>query len=353
MNQILAKTPQEYIDAIGEHNLAPLWGRLGDLVPHEPKPQAVPMLWDFAEIRDHVLKAGELVTAKEAERRVLILENPALKGSSRIAESVFAGLQIILPGEVAPSHRHSQAALRLVMDGGGAYTTVGGERTEMHFGDFVVTPPWRWHDHGNHSDAPIIWLDGLDLPMVRLFNAGFEEDYPTDEQPVTRPYGDSLSRYGEGLVPVDEAWGRPSSPVFNYSYVKSRAAVELASRHGDPDPVHGYRMRYANPIDGGWAIPTLATYLRKLPSGFTTGFYRSTESAVFVVTEGHGSVTIGEQTLSWKPKDIFVVPAWTNYSIRAETDAFMFNYSDRAAQEKLGFFMEQRGNEQPDFPTSD
>ena len=353
MNEAIANTPQAYIDEIDSLSMAPLWGRLRGLVPEEPKSQAEPTLWDYDAIRKHVIKAGDLVSAKEAERRVLILENPALKGSSRIADSLFAGLQLIMPGEVAPAHRHSQSALRFVLDGGGAYTTVGGERTNMNFGDFVVTPPWRWHDHGNHSDEPMVWLDGLDLPMVKLFSAGFEQDFPTDEHPVTRPEGDALARYGEGLLPVDEIWKRPSSPVFNYPYIKSRAAIERASKNGDPDPFHGYRLRYSNPIDGSWAMPTIATYLRKLPANFSTGRYRSTESSVFIVTEGTGSVNVGGKVLSWKPRDIFVIPAWAGFTLSASTDAFLFNYSDRAAQDKLGFFMEQRGNDAPAFPLSD
>ncbi|WP_011579401.1 MULTISPECIES: gentisate 1,2-dioxygenase [Chelativorans] len=352
MSDALSKTPQSYIDAVEAQALAPLWGRLRGLVPTEPKPQAEAHLWDFDALKPHILEAGRLVTAKEAERRVLILENPALKGTSRIADSVFAGFQIILPGEVAPSHRHSQAALRFVLDGSGAYTAVGGERTTMEFGDFIVTPPWRWHDHGNPSDAPMIWLDGLDIPMVRMFNAGFEEDMETEAQEIVKEEGDSLARYGSGLMPVDQKWERLSSPVFNYSYEKSRAAVEQAARTGKPDPCHGWRLRYTNPVDGGWAMPTLATYLRKLPAGFVSTPYRSTESTVFVVTEGRGHVEVAGKRMAFKKKDIFVVPAWTSFTLEAEPDTFLFNYSDRAAQEKLGFFMEARGNEAPSFPPS-
>lgn len=352
MTDALSKTPQSYVDAVEADALAPLWGRLRGLVPTEPQPQAQPHLWDFDALKPHILEAGRIVTAKEAERRVLILENPALKGTSRVADSIFAGFQIILPGEVAPSHRHSQSALRFVLDGKGAYTTVGGEKTSMEFGDFIVTPPWRWHDHGNLSDEPMIWLDGLDVPMVRMFSAGFEEDMEDEKQQITKTDGDSVARYGSGMMPVDDVWPRKSSPVFNYRYEKSRAAVDLASRSGAPDPCHGWRLRYTNPVDGDWAMPTLATYLRKLPTGFVTTPYRSTESTVFVVTEGRGHVEIAGNRIAWKPKDIFVIPAWTSFTFEAETDAFLFNFSDRSAQDKLGYFMEARGNAAPDFPPS-
>ena len=140
------------------------------------------------------MQAGGLITAKEAERRVLILENPGLHGQTSITHSLFAGLQLIMPGEVAPAHRHSQSALRFIIEGHGAYTAVEGERTMMEPGDFVITPSWTWHDHGNDTDQPMVWLDGLDIPIVRLFDASFAEPANADSQTVTRPEGDSLAR---------------------------------------------------------------------------------------------------------------------------------------------------------------
>src|SRR6201747_1779790 len=114
-----------------------------------------------------MLQAGNLITAKEAERRVLVLENPGLAGQYRITHSLFAGLQLIMPGEVAPAHRHTPSALRFIVEGEGAYTAVAGEKLPMKPGDFVVTPAWSWHDHGNHGTAPVVWLDGLDTPFAR------------------------------------------------------------------------------------------------------------------------------------------------------------------------------------------
>ena len=122
-----------------------------------------------------MLEAGSLITAKEAERRVLVLENPGLRGQSKVTTDLYAGVQLVLPGEVAPAHRHTQSALRFVLEGGGAYTSVNGERTIMHEGDFIITPPMTWHDHGNESDQPIFWLDGLDIPVVQLLDASFAE----------------------------------------------------------------------------------------------------------------------------------------------------------------------------------
>ena len=87
---------------------------------------------------------------------------------SRITGSLYAGLQLILPGEVAPCHRHAASALRFVIEGTGAYTAVEGERTTMHPGDFILTPSWTYHDHGNQGGAPTVWLDGLEKAKLGM-----------------------------------------------------------------------------------------------------------------------------------------------------------------------------------------
>src|SRR5262245_14840910 len=197
-----------FYQRIDRENLAPLWEVLGDLVPPSPRTPCVPAHWRYAMLREHLLAAGSLITAKEAERRVLVLENPALRGASSITHTLYAGLQLILPGEVAPSHRHSQSALRFVVEGDGAYTAVDGERTTMHPGDFIITPSWTFHDHGNPGDVPAIWLDGLDFPIVNMFDASFAEHYPERVQPVARNEGDALVRYGANLLPLDYERGR-------------------------------------------------------------------------------------------------------------------------------------------------
>ena len=131
---------QAFYREIGTAHMAPLWENLHALVPRSPVSPIRPAFWDYKDtIRPHLMRAGELVSAEKAERRVLILENPGLSGQSRITNSLFAGLQMILPGEVAPAHRHTPSALRFIIEGHGAYTAVEGERTIMEPGDFVIT----------------------------------------------------------------------------------------------------------------------------------------------------------------------------------------------------------------------
>jgi gentisate 1,2-dioxygenase len=188
----------------------------------------------------------------------------------------------------------------------------------------------------------MVWLDGLDIPMVMQFGSTFREDHRADEAPLTRPEGDSLARYGTGLVPVGYRNATLNSPVFNYPYARTREALHAIARGAAPDAHLGHLMRYVNPADGGWAMPTMAAMIRLLPKGFASRAYRSSDSAVFVVVEGHGRVEVGGQKFDLTPRDVFVVPGWMAYTLHARDDLVLFSYSDRVAQEKLGFFREGR-----------
>jgi gentisate 1,2-dioxygenase len=189
----------------------------------------------------------------------------------------------------------------------------------------------------------MVWLDGLDIPIVRLFNAGFAEDFGSDEQPVTRPVGDSEARYGSGLLPVDWRPGRQASPVFNYPYARTREALARLAAAGDPDPCHGWKLRYVNPASGGAPIATMGTFMQLLPAGFATAPYRSTDGTVFSVVEGSGESEIGGKTIGWKARDHFVVPSWARVVHRAGPQAVLFSYSDRPVQERLDLWREDRG----------
>src|SRR5687768_4569731 len=242
---------QELYRRMDRHNLAPLWEVLHDLIPNEPSTPCKPALWKYREARPYLMEAGKLITAREAIRRVLILENPGMRGESCITQSLYAGLQLILPGEVAPSHRHSQSALRFIVEGSGAYTAVDGERTIMRPGDFIITPSWTWHDHGHEADGPVVWLDGLDIPMVRFFDAGFAQNSPERSQQVTRAEGSSTARFGHNMAPLRH--GSPygaSSPIFSYPYDRSREALEQLERSAPIDAWDGTKLRYVNPLTG-------------------------------------------------------------------------------------------------------
>jgi gentisate 1,2-dioxygenase len=333
---------QELYRRMDKDNLAPLWEVLHNLIPNEPVTPCRPALWKYRDARPYLMEAGKLITAKEAIRRVLILENPGMRGESCITQSLYAGLQLILPGEVAPAHRHTQSALRFVVEGEGAYTAVDGERTTMRPGDFIITPSWTWHDHGNDSAAPMVWLDGLDIPLIAALDASFAENGNAETQTVSRPEGDSPARYGNGLVPVDWKPATKTSPVFSYPYARTRETLEAMRRGGAADPCHGWKLRYINPTTGDWAMPTIGTFMQLLPKGFATAPYRSSDATIYVAVEGSGVTKLGDRSFAWGPRDVFVVPSWTTHSHHPAGEAVLFSFSDRPVQDKLGLWREER-----------
>jgi gentisate 1,2-dioxygenase len=335
---------EAYYEKIAKHDMSPLWEVLKNVVTAEPKSKCAPQIWKFADVKRLMLEAGDVITAEEAERRVLVLENPALHGQTRITNSLFAGVQLIMPGEVAPAHRHVASAIRFVMDGEGAYTAVEGEKANMSPGDFILTPNWAPHDHGNLSGKPMLWLDVLDMPTINHFETSFSEHFDEQMQNTSRGEGDSLERYGSGVLPDGAPVALKRSPVINYTYARTRPILERLKKAGDIDPRHGARVRYANPITGGWALPTMGAFLGLLPAGFKGEPYRSTDGMIFVCAEGQGSTKIGDKVFEWGPNDVFVVPSWTRYSHQAAKESVLFSISDRPMQEALGIWREDTGH---------
>jgi gentisate 1,2-dioxygenase len=343
----MAAARQQLYSDMAPLHLTPLWEVLHALVPKQPDSPCVPALWQYEQVRPFLIRAGQAITAEEAVRRVLILENPALRGQSAVTQSLYAGLQLILPGEVAPSHRHTQSALRFIVEGSGAYTAVDGERTTMHPGDFIITPSWTWHDHGCDGRDPVVWLDGLDIPMIRFFDAGFAQNDDSKSQQVTRSEGTSFARYGHNMAPVrhDSPFGQ-TSPIFSYPYERSREALESLERSAPVDEWDGIKLRYLNPLTGGSPMPTMATFMQRLPAGFAGKPWRQTDGAVYSVVEGHGEVLVERGGMQWRqrfsPRDHFVVPSWHTARFTSEQGCVLFSFSDRPVQQALGIHQEER-----------
>lgn len=327
---------------LATENLQPLWDIMRKLAAREPTKGGQPIHWDWKRLRDQVMRAGDLVTAEEAERRVLVLENPAFPGEGRITNSLYSGIQLLLPGEVAPSHRHTASALRLIIEGEGGYTAVNGERVTMSPGDFIVTPSNTFHDHGNETDRPVIWLDGLDVFVVNLMNAPFAEDHPLSSQPLTRPAGDSAARYASGLLPHGYEHGASTSPIFSWPYARTRAALEALRAAADVDPALGIRMDYVDPTTGTSPIRTMTASITLFPAGFRGTAYRSVAGAVMAVVEGGGRCRVGEAEWSLRPHDVFAVPSWNWHRFECDEDLVVFSFSDEVLQRHLGFWRDER-----------
>jgi gentisate 1,2-dioxygenase len=343
---IQSERAQLYADML-PHHLTPLWEVLHALVPQQPSSPCEPALWKYDEVRPLLMRAGAAITAEEAIRRVLILENPALRGQSCITQSLYAGLQLILPGEVAPSHRHTQTALRFIIEGAGAYTAVDGEKTTMQPGDFIITPKWTWHDHGHEGAEPMVWLDGLDIPTIRFYDAGFAENDSRASQEIKKPEGASFASHGHNMAPVrgDSPFGN-TSPIFSYPYVRTCEALHALERTEKMDAWDGYKLRYTNPLTGGSPMPTMQTFMQLLPKGFKGSPYRQTDGAIFSVVEGSGQALIeshhGSYAFDFSKRDHFVVPSWHTLRLLSSEGCVLFSYSDRPIQLALGIHKEER-----------
>ena len=336
---------QEYYDSkLAPNSMAPLWEVLGEVVTQQPRVTAKPFIWHWEKSRPLLMEAGKLVTAEEAERRVLVLENPAYVGQTRATNTLYGGLQLVMPGEIAPAHRHTQSALRFVLESKGGYTAVGGEKSTMMPGDFVITPSWSFHDHGNTTDAAIIWMDVLDVPMLTFFEAGFAEHHNDKTQTIARPEGDALARFGTTMLPIDGSrpYGELNSPVFNYPFARTRAALVATAAGAPADPHWAHTLRYVNPNNGGWAISTIASWMMFLPKGSSTRPMRSTDGLICAVAEGRGVAVAGDTRMEFGPRDSFVLPNWTWRRFEAKEDCFIFFSSDRGVQERMGIWREER-----------
>lgn len=332
-----ADRKQFYRD-IDAYALAPLWEVMSDLVPREPTTPCVPYDWKWEVVRQRLIQAGTLISAEEAERRVLVLENPGMRGASCATHSLYAGVQMILPGEIAPEHRHSATAIRLIMSGQGGYTSVNGREAEMQRGDFIITPSWTWHGHGNRGAEPVFWLDGLDVPLVRLLDAAFS-DAPRLPEPDAAIQRSTESRFDGQLMPVDYTPGS-SNPVFRYPYERTRALLEGRARTEALDPAHGIKLRFSHPGTGGWATRTLGATMQWFPAGFVSLPYRSTDASIVCVVEGSGHSMIGQHRVDWDSNDVFMIPSWVPVAHHPRQDAVLYAMSDRPAQDALGLWRE-------------
>lgn len=341
-----ASQPDDFRGRLGHEGVSPLWDVLDALVTPRPAPRTAPAAWRYDALRPLLIEAGDFISAREAERRVLILQNPAIAGQHRSTDTLYTGLQLVLPGEIAPAHRHTQSALRLVLESDGAWTAVDGERVEMANFDLVLTPNWRWHEHGNDGTAPAIWLDGLDIPIVSSFAGGFAEHLGNNPPPPAAHPGDSRARYGSALRPVAATSAERAAggyPLFHYPYAQWRQALEDTAAASEPDPHFGCAMEFVNPLDGGSVMGTISAFAQLVRGGSATRPRRQSASAVYVGVEGHAAMTVDGKRFEVGQRDVVAVPSWCEVTIEAgASDAVLFNYSDRVCMEKLGLWREQR-----------
>ena len=319
-----------------------------------PVSAAVPHSWRYRDARAKLFELGGLLTVDEAERRNINFVNPALKDFMPAASlpTLRGGIQLMLPGEKAYTHRHSANAFRFVLEApeSGACTVVEETKIPMHPGDLVMTPNWTWHDHHNESDSHAIWYDGLDVLMAYWIGGGFSQDLKSvsgeSYQTIRRTADQVVACYGRGLLHrkamFPEHIPASDNTLLYYPYSRARQALQDLHEAGAGNEYDGVLMEYVNPVDAGPTFPSMNTSIRIVPGKSRIEARHRTENIIFITMEGSVTFHLPDKTFQTEPFDVTAVPSWVPYSITnsAKDPAVLFSNSDRPLFQKLGFYRE-------------
>ncbi|HSV45308.1 MAG TPA: cupin domain-containing protein [Ramlibacter sp.] len=339
MNELgrLEDLPADYREALARQNLVPLWPSLRALLPPDkPQLRTQPTHWSYEALRPLLMRAGELTPMEKAERRVLVLANPGHSlEKMQASAAIYAGMQLLLPGEWAPAHRHTPNAVRMIVEGDGAYTTVDGERLPMSHGDLILTPNGLWHEHGHEGSQPVVWLDVLDVPIVYYLEASYHIDGPRQAAlPEQAVY------HSAGIVPTPFFERRRRDyPMLRYPWAQARAALEtLAAAEAGQEAV---QIAYVNPETGADAQAILGFYALMLRPGQRLELPVRSPAAVFHLIEGSVQAQIGPQRFVLREADTCCAPGFTAVTLAngsADAPAFLFIADETPLHRKLGLY---------------
>jgi gentisate 1,2-dioxygenase len=339
----LEDLPADYLESLRQLNLVPLWPSLRAVLPPEkPRPNTRPTFWSYQALRPLLLKAGELTPIEKAERRVLVLANPGHGlENMKASAAMYLGMQLLLPGEWAPSHRHTPNAVRMIVEGDGAYTTVDGEKCPMSRGDLILTPTGLWPEHGHDGTQPVVWLDVLDLPLVYYLEASYV--IGGSRQTVSPGRGDAVYASG-GLLP-SPVFQRSDRryPMLRYPWAQARAALQsLAADRPNLDCI---QVTYVNPETGADVQNILGYYALMLRPGQTLTLPAQSPACVFHLIEGAAEVSIETSSFGLVEADTCCAPGFSAVTLRnrqAHAPAFFFMADESPLHRKLGVY-EVRG----------
>jgi gentisate 1,2-dioxygenase len=338
LESFYAEINAKHLDALWRHRQR-VAGRADVTAPYDPH------LWRWADVGPFMARTADLVRpGPEAERRVLTLKNPSVLPHEQPTHTISAAVQMVLDGEVAPSHRHTMAAIRFIIQGDGALTFVDGEGCSMHPGDLILTPAWSWHGHVNNTGDPMIWMDSLDVPLILGLKAGLFEEYPGGEfQAKTRQVDESLSRYGSGhLRPIWERAAASVSPLLSFPWTQTeRALRELAKV--DASPFDDVAFQYTNPSTGGHVLPTIGCWIQMLRPGVHTKAHKHPSASIYYAFRGRGATIVDGVQIDWAEGDFFAVPpyAWHEHRNGSPSDeAVLFSTNDLPVYESLNLMWE-------------
>lgn len=336
---------EAFDEDIRRRNLIGYWMLPGtSTVYREPEPKHGPFKWTWQDIEEPLLKAPEHIPKEESFRRFIGFQHPDLEVGT--TPNLILGAQMVLPGEVAPCHRHTMDAVRFVIEGDASMCTVmEGEEFPMHPGDFITTPNWCWHEHVNSGDKAAIWLDGAVAPLIQHFKIGFAEPHQRGRQDMLRPRGWSDRQFGP-LKPRKASVSATSfRPPYRYGWAETRAALDELSG-GPEDANDGVCLSYSDPVTGGPTLPTISCEIQLLAPKKSYGRHRHTHAAIYHVFEGEGATTIGEERFDWQKGDTFAVPLWTWHAHENTTakPAILFSINDQPVMQSLGFWRQEQGS---------
>ena len=335
-----------YYKQLAKLETAALWTVANKIEPWAPRSVSVPVVWRYKELRELVLKSAELVSPEDAGRRVICLNNPGRRDVAAAVGWLYSGLQVMGAGELASAHKHSHSALRFIMEGKGAFTVVDGHKMSLGPNDFVLTPNGTWHEHGVSADGTTcIWQDGLDIPLVNAFEAGFYAVHPDLNQPVTHPVDDTSAAWGGvALKPQFSGWSKPYSPLFKYEWEPTYEALRRYAKTSPGSPYDGVLLEYVNPMTGGSVMPTIGASMQLLRPGEHTKAHRHTGSYIYQVAKGSGFSIIDGKRYDWTERDIFCVPSWAMHehaNLSSNDDACLFCFSDLPVMRALALYREE------------
>ncbi len=341
MNELgrLEDLPAEYLQALRRLNLVPLWPSLrAVLPPGKPRPNTQATHWSYQALRPLLLRAGELAPMDKAERRVLVLANPGHGlDNMKASAAIYLGMQLLLPGEWAPAHRHTPNAVRMIVEGEGATTTVGGEKCPMHRGDLILTPTGLWHEHGHEGQQPVVWLDVLDLPLIHYLEASYAVE---GRRQAVQPGCGDFAYAAPGLVPAPVyTRGTKAYPLLRYAWAQARAAL-LALAANQPE-LQAVQLSYVNPETGADALNILGLYALMLRPGQTLALPARSPASVFHLIEGAAGVEIDSQHFDLAEADTCCAPGYVPVMLRnTRTDrpAFVFVADEAPLHRKLGVY---------------
>jgi gentisate 1,2-dioxygenase len=327
---------------LAEKWISGIWRIPAGARPSDPKTKVRPHLWKWADVYDGLVQARDQISLESgtSERRTLRLVNPGLGDIEMTSHTMLFAFQLIQPGEVAPPHRHTMAAIRFILQGKGAYTNVGGEKMVMEDGDLILTPQWAWHEHAHEGADPVVWIDGLDVPFIQSLQVISFEPYPQKRIPVQSTRYDA-SAYGMARPVVTED-ARPTDPL-HYRWRDIYPALKRLAE-GTPNPYEGHAMEYINPLTGSSTLPTLSCWIQLLTPGQRTQSHRHTSTVLYHAFRGSGTTVINGNPFHWEAGDSFVVPLWhwhEHANTSATDDAILFSMNDAPVLKPFGLYREQ------------